>query len=230
MPALLNQISIKMMFSRTTLAALVVLLATAGEFSPAWAVGFGIVSGVDYQERVFASGGMEYDTRQLQFFLQPQIRLGRGWRIFARAGYTNLTYDTPALGGKDYNEWGWTGGGGIGWDPFRWSGLYLGSEAGFFLTRTSGSSREGEYLNWGVDLRAGWDLGAIEICLGAAYDDGIVRDRDPEKDSSRENYRLEDPWNLFAGAKLNVPFLPRLQARYYFWKDRLAFLGLGYDF
>ncbi len=218
------------MISRKTIAVLAALLAAGGEFSPAAAVGVGILSGVDYQERVFDSAGMEYDARQLQFFLQPQVTLGKGWRIFARIGYSNLIYDCPDRGGKDYNEWGYSWGGGIGWDPFRWSGLYLGTEAGFFLTRTSGSSREGEYLNWGVDLRAGWDLGAIDICLGAAYDDGIVRDRDREDGSSREDYRLEDPWNLFAGAKLNVPFLPRLQARYYFWKDRLAFIGLGYDF
>ncbi|MDP8234855.1 MAG: hypothetical protein P9M08_00575 [Candidatus Erginobacter occultus] len=217
------------MIPRIIIAVLIALPASAEVFSPAAAVGVGIVSGVDYQERVFDSSGMEYDARQLQFFLQPQVTLGKGWRIFARVGYSNLTYDTPSEGGKDYNEWGYSWGGGIGWDPFRWSGLYLGTEAGFFLTRTSGSSREGEYLNWGVDLRAGWDLGAIDICLGAAYDDGIVRDRNRE-DSSRDDYRLEDPWNLFAGAKLNVPFLPRLQARYYFWKDRLAFLGLGYEF
>ena len=216
--------------SRIAITAAAVLLAAGGEPSPAAAVGVGILSGVDYQERVFDSAGMEYDARQLQFFLQPQVTLGKGWRIFARIGYSNLTYDTPAEGGRDYNEWGYSWGGGIGWDPFRWSGLYLGTEAGFFLTRTSGSSREGEYLNWGVDLRAGWDLGAIDISLGAAYDDGIVRDRDREGDSPQEDYRLEDPWNLFAGAKLNVPFLPRLQARYYFWKDRLAFLGLGYEF
>lgn len=185
---------------------------------------------MDYQERVFDSAGMEYDARQLQFFLQPQVTLGKGWRIFARIGYSNLTYDTPSEGGRDYNEWGYSWGGGIGWDPFRWSGLYLGTEAGFFLTRTSGSSREGEYLNWGADLRAGWDLGAVDIYFGAAYDDGIVRDRGRGEDSSGDDYRLEDPWNLFAGANLNVPFLPRLRARYYFWKDRLAFLGLGYDF
>ncbi len=218
------------MIPQIRFAAIAILLAAAGEFSPASAVGVGILSGVDYQERVFDSAGMEYDARQLQFFLQPQVTLGKGWRIFARIGYSNLTYDTPSEGSKDYNEWGYSWGGGIGWDPFRWSGLYLGTEAGFFLTRTSGSSREGEYLNWGVDVRAGWDLGAIDVSLGAAYDDGIVRDRDREGESSREDYRLEDPWNLFAGAKLNVPFLPRLQARYYFWKDRLAFLGLGYEF
>ncbi len=217
------------MICRTAITLTALLLA-AGEFFRAEAVGVEVVSGVDYQERVFASAGMEYDARQLQFFIQPQVNLKKGWRIFARMGYSNLTYDTPALGGKDYNEWGWSWGGGIGWDPFRWSGLYLGTEAGFFLTRTSGSSREGEYLNWGADLRAGWNLGALDIYLGAAYDDGIVRDRDRAEGSSREDYRLEDPWNLFAGAKLNVPFLPRLHARYYFWKDRLAFLGLGYEF
>jgi len=212
-----------------SIIAAAALLLWAGEFSPAFPVGIGILSGVDYQERVFATGGMEYDACQLQFFLQPQLSLGKGWRIFARVGYSNLTYDSPALGGKDYNEWGWSWGGGLGWTPWRWSGLYVGTEAGCFLTRTSGSSREGEYLNWGMDLKAGWDLEAVDLYLGAAYDDGIIRDKS-EEDSSREEYRLEDPWNLFAGARLNVPFLPSLQARYYFWKDRLAVVGLSYNF
>lgn len=215
--------------SRMAITALAVLLTTAGEFSPASAAGVGIVSGVDYQERVFASGGKKYDARQLQFLIQPQVSLGKGWRVFARMGYSNLTYDTPARGEKDYNEWGYTWGGGFGWTPFRWSGLYLETEADCFLTRTSGSSRKGEYLNWGVDVRAGWDLGMVDLYLGAAYDDGIVRD-ETRDDDLREDYRLEDPWNLFAGARLNLPFLPNLRVRYYFWEDRLAFLGLGYDF
>jgi len=207
------------------LGAWFVLIPTAS------AVGFGISSGVDYQDRNFSSDSIEYDCRQILFFIQPQVSLGAGWRIFARVGYSNLVYDSPSAGGKDYDEWGYEWGGGVGWTPFRWSGLYLGTEAGFFITRTSGSSREGEYLNWGVDVRAGWDLEVIDAYVGAAYDDGLIRDSSSESGNSfSEDYRLDDPWSLFAGARLKVPFLPNLHGRYYFSKDRLALLALTYDF
>ena len=214
--------------AKISICLLGLLFLTGGE---ARGVGFGITSGMDYQDRNFSSGSQEYDIRQILFFVQPQLNLDENWKLFARIGYSNLVYDSPARGGKDYDEWGWEWGGGVGWTPLRWSGLYLGSEAGFFLTRTDGNSRQGDYLNWGIDIRGGWNLGVIDAYLGAAYDDGLVKDSssDPE-DGYDDKYRLDDPWSLFAGARLNVPFLPNLHGRYYFGKDKLAFLALSYEF
>lgn len=212
---------------RTTILAAALL--GAAEFSPAAAASFSIDYGMTYQERPFSSGGTKYDVRQLQFYLQPRVGLGKGWRVFLRIGYSNLDYDSPGQGERSYNRWGYTWGGGLGWTPWSWSGFYLDSEADFFQTRTSGSSRRGEYLNWGADLRLGWDPGPVDVCLGFAYDDGVVRDEFLD-DYSKDSYRLRDPWNLFAGLRLNLPVLPRLQARYYFWKDSLAVLGFSHEF
>ncbi len=215
------------MLARTSIIILVFLAGV--EFSPAGAVSFKIDYGMSYQERLFSSGGNNYDARQLQLFLQPAIGLGKGWRAFLRLGYSNLDYDYPDQGKSSYNRWGYTWGGGVGWTPWSWSGLYLDTEAGYFQTRTSSSTRRGDYLNWGVDLRLGWNPGPVDVFLGAAYDDGIIED-DSREDSSGGDYRLQDPWNLFAGLRLNLPILPRLHGRYYFLKDHLAVLGLSYEF
>ena len=216
------------MIIRTTIAVLAVILAAAILPPPA-AARFNLDYGVTFQERLLSSGGRHYEARQLQLFLQPRIRLGRGWRAFLRLGYSNLSYDRPDREGRSYSRWGFSWGTGLGWTPLRWSGFYLDGEAAFFQTRTSSSSTVGEYFNWGSDLRVGWDPGPADVYLGAAYDDGVVRDRS-RGDSSRNDYRLRDPWNLFAGARLNLPVLPKLEARYYFWKDRLAVLGFTYQF
>ncbi len=207
--------------------------AWAGSFpAPAAAVGFGISSGVDYQDRSFVTGSIEYDCRQVLFFIQPRLDLGSGWNLYARIGYSNLVYDRPSQGGRDYDEWGYEWGAGLGWTPFRWSGFYLGTEGGFSMTRTSASSGDVDYLNWGVDIKGGWDLGVVDAFVGGAYDDGLIRDSPPSDaaDSSRKDYRLEHPLSFFAGARIDVPFLPRIEGRYYFGEDRLALLALAYDF
>lgn len=204
--------------------------------NPAKAVGFGVRSGLDYQNRAFDSGGMEYDLNYWGLFIEPMVNITSRWSVFARIGYSRLVFDRPEFGASDYDEWGMEWGGGTSLTLFKWGGLYGVVEGAFSRTSSDrhlddGGKEEGTYLTWGADGRLGWDLKIINPYLGFAYTDGrIDHDYSSGEENFSEHYRLKDRWLTFVGGSVNIPPFTNLRGRYYFGDDTLAVLSLGMEF
>jgi hypothetical protein len=200
------------------------------------ALGLAVKSGLDYQNRNFKAGGMEYDLNYWGLFIKPTVRISTRWSVFARLAYSRLVFDRPHFSATDYDHWGFEWGGGSDFTLFRWSGLYAVLEGEFSRTDTSyhpreGGKEEGSLILWQAGARAGWDFKVVNPYIGCDYTAGRIRHRYSSSGLSfTEYYHLEDRWKIFAGGRINIPPFTNLEGRYYFGRDVLVVLSMGIEF
>jgi hypothetical protein len=204
--------------------------------SPAEAVGISVNSGLNYQNRNFKEGSLEYDLDYWSFFVKPTLRITDRWSIFARLAYSRVQFDRPRFGATDYDQWGPEFGGGTGYTIFKWSGLYAKVEGEISQDNSrhdlsGGREEKCRILFLDLSAQAGWDFPIASPYIGIAYADGWISYRySSSAENYSDHYRLEDPWKTFVGGTINIPPLSHIQGRYYFGRDVLAVLSMGIDF
>ncbi|MFH1038248.1 MAG: hypothetical protein V1789_06220 [PVC group bacterium] len=196
---------------------------------------FGAAAGVDYQNRNFISGDMEYDLNYWGLILRPSVRLTDRWTVFLRLGYSRLVFDRPEFGATDYDEWGFEYGGGVNFLLFRWKILkaFLEGECSYLATerRVSEGTERGNLLQWRAGGEAGADISVVYPYVGFEYNDARLTHEysTPERDFSH-HYEPRDRWKTFAGVRVAIPPFTAIQGRYYFGKDMLMDVSLGLSF
>ncbi len=196
---------------------------------------FGAATGVDYQNRNFLSGDMEYDLNYWGLILRPSVRLTDRWTVFLRLGYSRLVFDRPEFGATDYDEWGFEYGGGVNFLLFRWKIFksFLEGECSYLATKrkVDDGTEKGDLLQWRIGGEAGVDISVIYPYVGFEYNDARLTHEYSTSERNFSNvYEPRDTWKTFAGFRIRIPPITTVQGRYYFGKDMLVDVSLGLSF
>jgi hypothetical protein len=196
---------------------------------------FGVATGFDYQNRNFESGDYEYDLNYSGLIIRPMVNLTNRWSVFLRLGYSRLAFDRPEFGGTDYDEWGFEYGGGSTFTLLHWSIFRAGVEGECSYLNTDrkvddGGEEIGRYLHWRAGAEAGVDLEIVYPYIGCEYNDGRITHKysSPDQDFSN-SYDLKNRWKTFVGIRIKIPPFTSIQGQYYFGKDLMTMMGVGFS-
>ncbi|HDL64714.1 MAG TPA: hypothetical protein ENH12_04915 [Proteobacteria bacterium] len=94
-----------------------------------------------------------------------------------------------------------------------------------------GGKETGTYLHWRAGGEAGVDLQIVYPYIGCEYNDGRITHEysSPDRNFSHD-YELRDRWKTFVGVRVNIPPFTTIQAQYYFGKDLMTMMGVGFTF
>lgn len=196
---------------------------------------FGVASGIDYQNRNFESGDYEYDLNYSGLIVRPIVNLTNRWAVFLRLGYSRLAFDRPEFGATDYDEWGFEYGGGTRLTLLHWSIFRAGVEGECSYLNTDrevddGGKEVGRYLQWRAGAEAGVDLEIVYPYIGCEYNDGRITHKysSPDQDFSN-SYEIKNRWKTFVGLRIKIPPFTTIQGQYYFGKDLMTMMGVGFS-